>query len=236
MIPKDIEIRVRDHFAGFLARKIQTIKELSLADMEINPFLVATVQAQFAMKTQYDLAAWLVRQRVERSTVTGFGITLQNIAKEFCHERPLPNLTAKMTKDGKTYNMIIKSGPNHNTHVASGIQQALLSSKKIEPDSIPVFGMCYGNQRSVGSIVKKYAGKVKQVVGEEFWTFVSGDPGCYGHILEIAKDVGKHYKDSSGNSLNQTMENKIAHITREFEELYGKDLDAFWKNVTEDVY
>lgn len=236
MIPKDIEIRIRDHFYGFLDKKIQAVKEMSLADMEINPFLVATIRTQFTMKTQYDLAAWLVRQRIERSTVTGFGSTLQNIAKEFCHEKPLPNLTAKMIKDGKTYNMIIKSGPNHNTHVANGIQQSLLNSKRIEPDSVPMFGICYGNQESVGTIVKKYANKVNQIVGEEFWTFISGSPDCYKQILEIAKDVGNNYKDDGGNSLSQAMEKKIDYIAGELEQLYGKDLDVFWENVVRDAY
>ena len=236
MIPEDVAIRIRVHFTDFLARKIQAIKEISLTDMEINPFLVATIQAQFGIKTQHDLASWLVRQRVERSTVTGFGSTLQNIAKEFCHEKPLPNLTARMTRNGNTYNIIIKSGPNHNTHVTNGIQQALLNSKKIEPHSVPVFGMCYGNQESVGNIVKKYANKVNQIVGEEFWTFVSGDPNCYRQILEIAKDVGNHYKDRSGDSLNQVMEKKTKHIANELESLYGSDPDIFWKNIVEDVY
>jgi len=236
LIPKDVEIRIRDQLVAFLSKKIQAVKDISVTDMEINPFFIATVQTQLAMKNQRDLAEWLVRQRVERSMVTGFGTTLQNIAKEFCHEKPLPNLTAKMNKDGKTYNIIIKSGPNHNVPVSSGIQQALLNSKTIEPESIPIFGMCYGNEESIGTIVKKYAGGVKQLVGKEFWTFISGDPDCYMQILEMAKNTGKHYKDISGNSLNQTMEKKIEYVTRELEELYGKDTNVFWKNIVCDVY
>ncbi|MYL11683.1 MAG: hypothetical protein F4010_06000 [Cenarchaeum sp. SB0669_bin_11] len=236
LIPRDIEIRIRDHLTSFLARKIQAVREISVADMEMNPFFIAAIRTQLAMKTQHDLAEWLVRQRVERSTVTGFGNTLQNIAKEFCHEKPLTNLTAKMIRDGKTYNLIIKSGPNHNTHVASGIQRSLLNSKKIEPDSVPVFGMCYGSRDSVGTIVKKYAGDIKQSVGKEFWEFVSRDADCYGQILKIADEVGKHYKDSMGNSLDQAMEQKIEYVAKELEKSYGRDLDVFWKNVVEDMY
>lgn len=236
MIPNDIRIRIRDHLTAFLAKKIQSIENMSIADMEINPFLVATVQTQLAMKNQRDLAEWLVRQRVERSIVTGFGTTLQNIAKEFCHEKPLPNLTAKMRRDGKTYNIMIKSGPNHNMSVTSGIQRALLDSKRIEPDSIPIFGMCYGNKESVGSVVKRYSSEVKHLVGKEFWIFVSGDPDCYRQILEIAEGVGKHYKDSRGNSLEQVMEKKIKYVANELVEMYGKEPDVFWKNVVCDAY
>ena len=51
------------------------------------------------MDTAYDLAEWLVRQRIERGIVTGFGMTLQQIAKEFSNERPLPDLTIRVKKE-----------------------------------------------------------------------------------------------------------------------------------------
>lgn len=236
MISEDIEIRIRDHLTSFLARKIQAIRTISMEDMEINPFLIATTQGQFAMKVQHDLAAWLVRQRIERSMVSGFGVTLQEIAKEFCHEKPLPNITARMIREGKTYNIMIKSGSNHNIAVISRIQQVLLNSQKTDPDSIPIFGICYGNPESVGAIMRKYSSGVRRIVGREFWSFISGDSDCYDRILEIARDTGKHYKDSGGNSLEQAMTQKIGYITEELEELYGKNPSTFWKNLVRDAY
>ena len=145
-ISKDIELNIQIHLENFLDNRINAIMKLSVTDIEINPFLIATIRDQLKIKTPHDLAEWMIRQRLERSMVTGFGSTLQNIAKEFCNEKPLPNITAKIKKNGKTYNLIIKSGSNHNIQVTNNIRRVLLDSKNIEPTSIPVFGICYGKR------------------------------------------------------------------------------------------
>ena len=78
---KDAELNVRRHFENFLDNRIVATMDLSLSDFDINPFLIATVRGQLGLKTPRDLAEWLITQRLERGIVTGFGSTLQNIAK-----------------------------------------------------------------------------------------------------------------------------------------------------------
>lgn len=236
MISTTIETRIRMHIENFIAKKIDTVIGLSMSDFELNPFFIATVRNQLQINTPRDLAQWLIQQRMERSMVTGFGSTLQNIAKEFSNEKPLPHLTAKMTRNGKTYNLIIKSGPKHNLPVTQSIQRILLNTKNIEPDSIPIFGMCYGNEDSVGGIVKKYASEVKQLVGKDFWKFLSNDPTCYDKILKIATDVGTNYRDKNGNSLAQVLERKMKYMEKELKKLYSDESNGFWNNVLGDAY
>jgi len=140
MISKTIEIRIRRNFENFLNRRMKSIENLSARDLELNPFLIASIKHQLQIDSPYDLAEWLVRQRIERGTVTGFGKTLQNIAKEFSSEKPLSGLTMKLKKNGKTYNLMIKSGPNpYPMQPAKDMQRILLDTKRIEPDSIPIF-------------------------------------------------------------------------------------------------
>lgn len=232
---KAIEIRIRYHFETFLANKLKSIVDLSAWDLTINPFLIAAVRSQLKMETAYDLATWLVRQRVERGMVTGFGMTLQKIAKEFSNEKPLPNLTMRVNKEGVMYNFMIKSGPNpYSMQAAKNMQRILLESQKIDPGSVPIFAMCYGDDESISGVVKAHMGAVKHMIGKDFWEFISGDPGCQKKILRIASEVGRNYKDNMGNSLDQVIEAKIKYVERELVKLYGGEND-FWKNVMDDV-
>ena len=231
-----VEIRVRHHFESFLASKFESIANLSAWDLGINPFLMAAIRNQLKVDTAYDLAEWLVKQRIERSIVTGFGMTLQKIAKEFSNEKPLPDLTIRVKKEGKIYNFMIKSGPNpYSMQAAKNMQRILLATKKTDPGSIPIFAMCYGDVESISGVIKTHMGDVQQMIGEHFWEFISEDPDCQKKILRIASEVGKDYKDSKGNSLNQIIKNKIKYVESELIKLYGKKND-FWKNVIDDAY
>ena len=103
MLTKTNEIRIKKHFKKFLEHRIESIEKLSARDLEINPFLISTIKHQFNINSTYDLAEWLVKQRIERGTVTGFGNTLQNIAKEFSNEKPFQgfNKITRLKKNGK---------------------------------------------------------------------------------------------------------------------------------------
>jgi len=237
MLTKTNEIRIKKHFKKFLEHRIESIEKLSARDLEINPFLISTIKHQFNINSTYDLAEWLVKQRIERGTVTGFGNTLQNIAKEFSNEKPFPGLTMRLKKNGKTYNLMIKSGPNpYPMQPAKDMEKILLDSKKTDPNSIPIFCMCYGNEDAVSSVVKTHMNNVKRLVGKEFWAFISGDPNCRKKILTIAKELGDNYKDQNGNSINNLIELKIKYVEKELKKLYGNEQQAFWKNIFQDIY
>lgn len=230
MIAKDIELQIQMHFEHFLDNKITSIMNLSISDLDINIFLVASVRNQLRIKTSYDLSEWLVRQRLERSMVTSLGSTLQNIAKEFSNEKPLPNLTARIIRDQKIYNLIIKSGSNHNVQVTRDIQRILLQTKNKEPDSIPIFGICYGQESMISSIVKKYTNGIHVLIGNDFWSFISEDPNCYKRILKIASEVDQNYRDPNVGFLSDVIEQKIKYVDQELQKMYGNN-NNFWKGI-----
>ena len=234
-LPKDIELNIQMHIENFLNNKITKLMDMTIDYSEINPFLIASLRNQLGIKTPRDLAEWLIRQRLERSMVTSFGSTLQKIAKEFCNEKPLPNVTARISRDGKIYNLIIKSGSNHNIQVTQGIQKTLIHTKEIEPNSVPVFGICYGSEETIGSIVKKHTGGIQLLVGKRFWDFISGNPNCYNEILKIASRVDENYVDPNVGSLRRVMEQKIDSLDEEIKKIYSNTGDGFLSDLGDDV-
>lgn len=231
------EVHIRKHFRCFLNDRIHSIAKLTIWDFELNPFLIACVKNQMKLKTPEELAQWLVRQRIERGLVTGFGKTLQKIAKEFSKEEPLPGLTMKLKRNRTVYNLMIKSGPNpYPMQPAIDMQRILLETKKQDPKSIPIFCMCYGNENALSNIVKTYMNEVKHLVGKDFWAFISEDPECEKKILKIAKEEGNGFRDKEGNTLYHMVEKKIKYMEMELKKLYGSDNNTFWEHVLEDVY
>ncbi len=234
-IPNNIGLNIQMHFENFLNNKINTLMNMPVSDIEINPFLIAAISNQLGIRTSHDLAEWLIRQRLERGIVTSFGSTLQNVAKEFCNEKPLPGLTARLSRDGKIYNMIIKSASHHNIQVTQSIQKVLLRTRELEPDSVPIFAACYGDEDLMGSIVKKHMRNVQVLIGRPFWDFVSGHPNCYDQILKIAYKVDKNYVDPDVGSLKQVMGQKIGSLEKEIKKIYVNDADGIMNDILEDT-
>lgn len=235
MIDKDIQYNICKHYKKFLDDRIKAIERITLWDLKINIFLIA-MKHQLNIKTSADLAKWLIQQRIERGLVTGFGKTLQNIAKEFSNEKPLPGMTMRLIRNGTVYNFIIKSGPDHSVPVTAEIELRLLETQKSEPGSESIFGICYGNKEHLGNIVKSKLKNVKILIGKEFWEFISNDPNCEQNIIDIAEDIGVNYHNKDGHSLASITEIKIKSITKELERMYTDNEGTFWSNILCDTY
>lgn len=223
MLDKATKIRIRLHFERFLSTKIQSLEELSLSEMSINPFLIAVVGDQIGVGNSGDLARWMVLQRIERGTSTAFGATLKHVAREFCNADPLPGMDGRIERGGSVYNLLITSGPKHNYAAVHRMRDRLQSTKSDEPDSVPVLGMCYGNASSVGHMTKKYVGGIRQIAGREFWTFVSDDPDCYQNIIEIAVTAHNYVRSDTQVTLEELIRRKIAYVADELESMRRSD-------------
>lgn len=219
------------HFEKFLDGKISATMDLSLACMEINPFLIAVAKSQLGLKSPEDLARLMITQWLERSMSTSFGSTLQNIVREFTNQKPPRDLTARLVRDGITYNMIVKAGPNHNVQVANNIRAVLLKYQEADPDSISLFGSCYGREDEMGQIMKKTLAGMRVLVGRSFWEFISQDAGCYDKIAQIASQVGASYQDPDAGLLEDVIAKKAECIAIDLKEIYGHGNEDFWRNI-----
>ena len=238
-MPLDVEKReqIEKIFREFLLNRVKTLRRLKMSDLDINPFLIRILSHELGLNNSKAIVRWLVGQRLERGTVTSFGIALQNAAKVFSEGTGVEGADVLKTKRGRHHHIQVKSGPNTiPKDLGVRIAQLLRSAQRRNRGSLALYGMCYGNKARVSSIVRKYVqeeGGVDWISGGQFWEFVSDDPQCLEKIYKIAADVGLTFKDPKGHSLSEVIEAKIKELTKEFEKTYGKSGSSMWKHLLE---
>lgn len=239
-MPLDIEKheQIKEIFRKFLLNRIKNVRMLKMSDLDINPFLIRILSHELGLDNSEAIVRWLISQRLERGTVTSFGIALQDAAKVFSEGTGVEGADILKTKKGRHYHIQVKSGPNTiPKDLGVRIAQLLRSAQRRNRGSLTLYGMCYGSNARVSSIVKKYVeeeGGIDWICGKKFWEFISDDPQCVEEIYEIAADIGRTFKDGSGESLSEVIEGKIQELTKEFEKTYGKSGGSLWKKLLED--
>lgn len=236
-MPIDVKKRkqIEQIFRKFLINRVNTVRRLRMADLDINPFLIRILSYELGLDNSEAIVRWLVSQRLERGTVTSFGIALQDAAKVFSDGSGVEGADILKTKAGKHHHIQVKSGPNTiPKDLGVRIAQLLRSAQRRNRGSLALYGMCYGSREQVSSVVRKYVqeeGGVDWISGEEFWKFISDDPQCIDKIYKIAANVGKTFRDPRGQSLSEIIEAKIQELTIQFEGLYGRSGQTMWENL-----
>lgn len=227
--------QVQRVFENFLRNRINTIRGLKISDFNINPFLLRALAHQFGLDNSKDIVRWLFNQRMERGSSTSLGTTLQEAAKVFSEGTGVEGADILKTKENKHHHIQVKSGPNTiPKDMGVRITQLLNSARRRNRGSVAMFGMCYGTQKQVSSIVRKYVekeGGVEWIAGREFWEFISDDPNCIDEIYQIATEVSETFKDKRGQTLKEVVNSKIAELEKQFENRYGKSGSSMWENL-----
>jgi hypothetical protein len=206
---------------------------LHIEDLNINPFLIRLLEHEFGLTDARSIVQWLVHQRLERGTVTSFGIALENMAKVFSEGTGVEGADVLKTKRGRRYYIQVKSGPNTvPKDLAVRITDLLHSAQRRNRGSLALFGMCYGNPEQVSGIVHKYVG-VEAISGRKFWEFISDDPNCIDEIYEIAAKVGSSFRFAHGLTLGQILQNKVTELVNEFRQRYGESGADMWRKLLE---
>lgn len=222
-------------FEQFIRNRARTIRHLKIEDLSVNPFLIRVLAKEMGLNDAKSIVRWLVNQRLERGTVTSFGIALQDAAKVFSEGTGVEGADILKTKRGHHYYIQVKSGPNTiPKDLGVRISQLLRSAQRRNRGSVALFGMCYGSKRQVSSIVRHYVeqeGGIGWMAGREFWEFISDDPNCIDKIYEIAAKVGEEFKDAQGQTLSEILDAKIDELHRQFETLYGNSGSLMWDNL-----
>jgi hypothetical protein len=229
--------QIEEIFRSFLQNRVKTIKRLTLRDLDINPFLLRVLSKELELDNSRAIVKWLISQRIERGTVTSFGIALQEAARIFSEGTAVEGADILRTKGGRRYYIQIKSGPNTiPKDLGVRIAQLLRSAQRRNRGSVALYGMCYGSKEQVSNIVRKYVqeeGGVDWLSGREFWEFISDEPRCIEIVYEIAERVGATFKDPAGKTLSEIINEKIEDLTKEFEQTYGKSGEEMWRNLLE---
>ncbi|MCX7682030.1 MAG: PmeII family type II restriction endonuclease [Anaerolineae bacterium] len=227
--------QVKQSFQQFLLNRANAIRKLQIEDLNINPFLIRILAKEMGFSDARSIVRWLVNQRLERGTVTSFGIALQDAAKVFSEGTGVEGADILKTKEDRHYYIQVKSGPNTiPKDLGVRISQLLRSAQRRNRGSVALFGMCYGNQRQVSSIVRKYVeqeGGIAWLTGREFWEFISDDPNCIDEIYAVVAEVGEEFRDPQGQTLSEILDAKIDELTSQFKELYGEKGETMWQNL-----
>lgn len=158
-MPLGVEKRkeIEQVFRKFLLNRIKTVRRLKMRDLDINPFLIRILSHELGLSNSEAIVKWLISQRLERGTVTSFGIALQNAAKVFSEGTGVEGADVLKTKKGRHHHIQVKSGPNTiPKDLGVRIAQLLRSAQRRNRGSLALYGMCYGNKARVSSIVRKY--------------------------------------------------------------------------------
>lgn len=221
----------------FLYQRVRTIRRLKIQDLHINPFLIRILAGELGLNDAHSIVRWMVNQRLERGTVTSFGLVLQEVAKVFSEGTGVEGADIQKTKHNRRHYIQVKSGPNTiPKDMGQRIAQLLRSAQRRNRGSVALLGMCYGNREQVSSIVRQYVegeGGIDWLAGREFWDFISDDPGCIDEIYELAAAVGQGFRDHQGMTLAQIIEAKLQELETEFTRLYGKEGEEMWKKLLE---
>jgi len=227
--------QIQQVFEQFVRNRARTIRRLKIEDLSINPFLIRILAKEMGLHDAKSIVRWLLSQRLERGTVTSFGIALQNAAKVFSEGTGVEGADILKTKQGRHHHMQVKSGPNTiPKDLGVRISQLLRSAQRRNRGSVALFGMCYGSKQQVSSIVRQYVekeGGISWLSGREFWEFISDDPNCIDEIYAIAAKVGEEFRDAQGQTLSEILEAKAQELQEQFEELYGKSSHLMWENL-----
>ena len=239
---KKFEIRTRKHVRDYLKKQVEKFsKKTNYSEIIINPFYYALMKDQLELQTKEKFARSLIFDGKIKGLTGSFGTKLQQIAGEFTHETPKKGFHLRIKKGKKFYNIIVVSGPQHNTSNVEKYRSKMEKSKKEFPSEIPIFGICYGNTDTLGlnfsNNVRIGLKNEKIVIGKQFWEFISGDKNCRNEILKIIEDEAEKFSESDEyetifEALTKTSEGMNDYLS----EMYGKDEKKFWGNFFRDVY
>ena len=239
---KIIEIRIRKHVRDYLKRQVEKFSQKQNFEGQIvNPFWLALIKSQLDVETKQKLARFLIFYGKTKGMTGSFGLKLQEIAGEFSHETPKDGFHLRIKKGQKIYNVIVVSGPQHNTSNVAKYLSKMEASKKDFPGEIPVFGICYGSVDTLklrfGKTLSTALKNEKIFIGKDFWQFISGDKNCRDKVLEIIEDEARNFAESDEHdSIYDTLLKQSEALDEYLSEMYGKDPKKFWKNFFRDLY
>lgn len=202
---------VNDNIDTFHIDRIRNLSGYSLASLiNKNPYLL---RAKNVTKAS-ELIEGALSAKMSSSEEELFGQFLENLAIFVAekttggHKSGVKGIDLEFNNDGCHYFISIKSGTNWGNNSQQTDQENDFNSamrvfrqargQRSQCDAI--LGICYGRTRT-----RRVRGSLK-LVGQNFWTFVSGNRELYKQIIEPigyrAKEHNDAYIQAAGNIIN----------------------------------
>lgn len=206
--------------------------KLSIIAKRKNPYLFKAKN----IETAGDLAKNILDAFLSSQEETIFGDLMEKLAIHVCHEifngskaeeGKYPSVDLIFDREGKTYIVGIKSGPNWgNSDQVTTMKRNLRLAKKLvraklgKKDIVSVNGCIYGRDDNPHKVNKNPELSYYKICGQAFWELVSGDDQLYKKIIQPLDKEAKKRDDTFKNLYVK----KINEMTKDIvERFYTKD-------------
>jgi len=203
---------VNAHIDTFHENRIASLEKTTVKNLtNKNPYLLRAKNISKAS----ELVEGALAARLSSSEEEHFGQFLEDLAIFIAeqttggHKSGVPGVDLEFDNDGWHYFVSIKSGSNWGNSSQQKKQQENLEDavekfkqrKGQRTHADAILGICYGKTRT-----SRLRGYLK-LVGQNFWTFISGNRDLYKEIIEPigyrAKEHNEAYEKALSNLLNQ---------------------------------
>ncbi|KAF5066011.1 Type II restriction endonuclease EcoO109I [anaerobic digester metagenome] len=223
----DPESPVNENYLAAICRvftrtQLRMIRNLSLGDMNPNPFLIKSLN----LHTPEEFVRFNVYALATRSIVTSMGFYVEKflLASSGSVENGVkPWDLKKEDGQGRIHWVQVKSGPNDMDKDQILYWSDLIERKLAEGDRAYI-GITYGkrtNNTITLNHMRTYLAdwEDKTLIGRELWDFVADDPRFHEKLFDILIDSARAVL--SGDSFCKEIDACVMRITHEFIEKYG---------------
>jgi hypothetical protein len=185
----DVVTFVEGNIGEFHKRRAESLRNLKLSQVlqRKNPYLFKAKN----ITTAQDLVRLLLEAHLSSQEEAIFGEFLEKLAIFVCGQvyggkkSSAEGIDLEFTREGITYIVTIKSGPNWgNSSQIKRMQDSFKKAQRILHTSNQtaniqaINGCCYGRENQPDK------GDYRKVCGQEFWEFISGDNWLFVDIVE----------------------------------------------------
>lgn len=223
-----LEKTIEAEVVKFVKNGMENIKGLTVEKMireaSINPFLVKALGI-----TDFDsLARFYVYQRIGRSLVTSFGMTvMEQFVKTLGGGKKGQWWDIKIPREGKALHISVKSGPrdmDKDQVVHFSREARTLISE--DPSAIPLIAMCYGRE-PLGPIASTLRNEgfdpdETTLTGKELYETLTGQPDYHIKLMELTGKVA--LKTLQDKKFIDIIESKVKEVAEGFKKKY-KNVD-----------
>jgi len=186
-----------DVIKPFYEIRLSRLESAKLSDISKrkNPYLFKAKN----IETAGDLAKSILDAFLSSQEETIFGDLMENLAIHVCHEvfngkkaeeGIYRSVDLLFEREGKTYVVGIKSGPNWgNSDQVNTMRKNLRNAKKLlraagKKDIVSVNGCMYGRDNVPHKVNKNPDLSYYKICGQAFWELISGDDQLYKKIIQ----------------------------------------------------
>jgi site-specific DNA-methyltransferase (cytosine-N4-specific) len=234
-----------DVIQPFYRIRLDRLKFAKLANIakRKNPYLFKAKN----IETAGDLAKGLLDAFLSSQEETIFGDLMENLAIHICHQvfngrkaeqGKYRSIDLIFERDGKTYIVGIKSGPNWGNSDQVNIMRrnfkkakALMRSENGKKNLIAVNGCMYGKDNVPHKVNRDPDLSYYKICGQAFWELVSGDNELYKKLIQpLDKEAKKR-----DETFKKLYIKKINEMTKDIVELFYTKDNLDWDKIIEYV-